>query len=84
MVRYTQYKVRKTLPHGGSVTYPQHAYIRMRERTRNRFNRVMGGFKHFCGSETTMAEVFEKYAIGAMEEALKKVIAEKKAEGGAE
>ena len=34
--------------------------------------------------QTTMAEVFEKYAIGAMEEALKAVIAEKKAEGGAE
>lgn len=82
--RYSRHKVQKTMVHGGSVKYPQHAYIRMRERIRNRFNRVMGGFKHFCGSETTMAEVFEKYAIGAMEEALKAIIAEKKAKGGAE
>lgn len=80
MVRYTQYKVRKTLPHGGSETNEQHVYIRMNQARRNRLNRIMGGFKHFGGAQMTFSYVFAKYALPAMEAGLKEFIAEKRSQ----
>lgn len=80
MVRYTQYKVRKTIPHGGSEANEQHVYIRMTQERRNKLNRIMGGFKHFGGPTRTFAWAFAKYALPAMEDGLKELIAEKRAQ----
>ena len=74
---YPERKVRTTIHHAGSATRPQHVYVRCTDRVRARYNRTMGGFKHFAGANATGAELFEKFGLPAMEAALKRLIAEK-------
>lgn len=80
MVRYTQYRVRKTLPHGGSEANEQHVYVRMPQEKRNELNRIIGGFKHFGGPRMTISYIFIRYGLPAMEQALKELIAAKRAQ----
>lgn len=69
-VLYPEHRVRKTGGHSRSASRPQHVYIRLTERDRRRVNQIVGGFKHFLGPNATVADVFEKYALPAMAEAL--------------
>lgn len=87
-VMYPEHRVRKTGGHGGSKRRRQHVYIRMTEAKRREYNQVVGGFKHFLGPESTGADVFEKYGLPAMKEALRRLADERRdapaAPGGAE
>ncbi len=74
---YPERRVRTTIRHCGSLTRPQHVYVRCSDRIRARYNRCMGGFKHFAGANATGAELFEKFGLPAMEAALKQLIADK-------
>lgn len=71
-------RVRTTIHHTGSLSRPQHVYVRCTDRVRARYNSCMGGFKHFAGAHLTGAELFERYGLPAMEAALKQLIADKK------
>jgi hypothetical protein len=74
-VMFPTHRVRKTITHVGSERRRQHVYIRMTERVRRQYNSVIGGFKHFMGAGATGADVFERYALPAMQEALKALAA---------
>jgi len=77
-VMYPEHRVRKTIGHGGSERRRQHVYIRMTEAKRREYNQVVGGFKHFLGPNSTGADVFEKYGLPAMKEALKRLADERR------
>jgi hypothetical protein len=77
MKQFNNVRVRKTIPHGGSVLRPQHFYVRLTSRDRSRLNRVMGGFKHFMGADASGADAFAAYGLPAMERGLKELIASK-------
>lgn len=70
--------VRKTIYHSRSNRRPQHVYIRMTDADRRAYNQVVGGFKHFLGSDVTGADIFSKYGIPAMKAALKRLADSKK------
>lgn len=77
-VMFPTHRVRKTITHVGSERRRQHVYIRMTEGIRRQYNSVIGGFKHFLGADATGADVFERYALPAMQEALKRLADERR------